>query len=120
MGRFRVRTEEDMARALDGTARLRERAGRVVVHGNRQYDPAWHTAIDLIHLLTVSEAITRSALTRKESRGAHFREDFPAKDESVATVNTVVKKEPDASMSVRHDRIPEMPAELRAIIEEAQ
>jgi succinate dehydrogenase / fumarate reductase flavoprotein subunit len=115
-----VRTQEDMARALDGIARLRERAGRVVVHGNRQYDPAWHTAIDLIHLLTVSEAIARSALNRKESRGAHFREDFPAKDESVATVNTVVRKNADGSMGVRHDEIPQMPAELQAIIAEAQ
>ncbi len=63
-----VRTEQDLLRALHGLAELRERMQHVGVTGNREYNPGWHTVLDLSNLLTVSEAITRSALERKESR----------------------------------------------------
>ena len=72
-----VRREEEMEQALDGILKLRERAKHVAVRGNREYNPGWHTALDLNNLLTVSEAVTRAALERKESRGAHFRDDYP-------------------------------------------
>jgi succinate dehydrogenase / fumarate reductase flavoprotein subunit len=72
----------------------------------------------LKHLLTVSEAITRSALDRKESRGGHFREDFPDKDPAAAKYNNVILKGPDGAMKLRHEPIPEMPAELKQVIEE--
>jgi succinate dehydrogenase / fumarate reductase flavoprotein subunit len=88
------------------------------VNGNREYNPGWHTALDLSNLLTVSEAITRSAIERKESRGGHFREDYPNKDAALGKVNTVLKKQPDGSMQIRREPIPEMPAGLKQIIEE--
>jgi succinate dehydrogenase / fumarate reductase flavoprotein subunit len=113
-----VRREEEMVKALDGIGKLAARAGQVVVHGHREYNPGWHTAIDLKNLLTVSEAITRSALERKESRGGHFREDFPGKDAAFGKVNVIVKKKPDGSMQVRQETIPEMTAELKQIVEE--
>jgi succinate dehydrogenase / fumarate reductase flavoprotein subunit len=97
---------------------LNERAARAGVGGNREYNPGWHTALDLHNLLTVSEAITRSALERKESRGGHFREDFPDKDAALGRVNIVVRKERDGRMAVSRVPIPEMPAELKAIIEQ--
>ena len=87
-----VRREDEMVRALDGIGKLSERAGRVAVYGHREYNPGWHTAIDLKNLLTVSEAITRSAIERKESRGGHFREDFPNKDAAAGKVNVVVSR----------------------------
>ena len=59
-----VRNEPEMRRALDGLARLRERAAAVGVGGHREYNPGWHAALDLHNLLTVSEAITRSAIER--------------------------------------------------------
>ncbi len=113
-----VRTGEDMQRALDGIQELRDRAQRVSVNGNRVYNPGWHTALDLHSLLTVAEAIARSAITRKESRGAHFREDHPEKDESQGNLNTVIKKHADGSMVLTREPKREMPAELQAIIEE--
>jgi succinate dehydrogenase / fumarate reductase flavoprotein subunit len=113
-----VRREDEMARALEGIGKLSERAGRVAVYGHREYNPGWHTAIDLKNLMTVSEAITRSAIERKESRGGHFREDFPNKDAAAGTVNVVVKKNSDGTMNVRRETIPEMPAELKQVIEE--
>lgn len=113
-----VRNEQEMLRALDGLDSLWKRARNVAVHGHREYNPGWHTALDLNNLLTVAEAITRSALDRKESRGAHFREDYEAKDAAFGKVNVVVRKSADGSMAVRREPIPAMPDHLKQIIEE--
>jgi succinate dehydrogenase / fumarate reductase flavoprotein subunit len=113
-----VRTEDEMLRALDGIAGLRERAQRAGVGGNREYNPGWHTALDLESLLTVSEAIARAGVERKESRGAQFREDYPGKDEALGKVNIFVQKGADGEMQVWREPIPEMPAELKEVIKE--
>jgi succinate dehydrogenase / fumarate reductase flavoprotein subunit len=113
-----VRTETEMQQALVELAALKARAANAAVTGHREYNPGWHTAIDLGHLLTVSEAITRSALERKESRGGHFREDYPDKAPEFATFNIVTKKAADGSMEVRRVPIPPMPAELKQVIED--
>src|SRR6476619_204473 len=87
-----VRTEAEMKSQLEHLGKLWERAGRVGVSGNREFNPGWHTALDLENLLTVSEAVTRAALERKESRGGHFRDDFPDKDSNFAGVNITVAR----------------------------
>jgi succinate dehydrogenase / fumarate reductase, flavoprotein subunit len=112
-----VRRDGEMTRALDGLNKLRERAQKVVVYGHREYNPGWHTAIDLKHLLTVSEAITRSAIERKESRGGHYRDDFPSRDPGEGKINIVISKAPDGSMQIRRAQIPQMPDHLQRIIE---
>jgi len=109
-----------MTRALECLARLRERAARAGVGGNREYNPGWHAALDLPSLLTVSEAITRSALERKESRGGHFREDFPDKDKKLGKLTTVVRKNKDGTMALEHVPVPQWPADLQAVIDEQQ
>jgi succinate dehydrogenase / fumarate reductase flavoprotein subunit len=113
-----VRREDEMARALDGICKLWQRAGKTAVYGHREYNPGWHTALDLKHLLTVSEAITRSALDRKESRGGHFREDFPDKNGADAKANVIVFKGANGSMQLRREPIPAMPEELKQVVEE--
>jgi succinate dehydrogenase / fumarate reductase, flavoprotein subunit len=113
-----VRREEEMIRALAGLGTLRKRSQNVAVHGHREYNPGWHTAIDLKHLLTISEAITRSAIERKESRGGHFRDDFPDKSEVEGKVSIVVYRAADGSMQVRREPIPEMPEHLKQVVEE--
>ena len=113
-----VRTETEMREALERINSFKARAGRAAVTGNREYNPGWHTALDLNNLLTVSAAITRAALERKESRGAQFREDYPDKDERFSKVNTIVCKSADGEMSVRLEPLPEMPDYLKAIIQE--
>jgi succinate dehydrogenase / fumarate reductase flavoprotein subunit len=113
-----VRTEHEMEQALACIESLRRRAAQVAVRGNREYNPGWHTALDLDNLLVVSEAITRSALARQESRGGHFREDFPDKDPSFGTFNLVVQRDADGAMRLSRQTIPPMPAELKAVIEE--
>ncbi|HEX9575976.1 MAG TPA: fumarate reductase/succinate dehydrogenase flavoprotein subunit [Myxococcales bacterium] len=113
-----VRREGEMLRALDAIAQLRERAGRVRVAGNRAFNPGWHTALELRNLMTVSEAVARSALERKESRGAHFRDDHPGKDAASGKMNVVVRRGPDGAMQVARRPIPELRADLRQIVEE--
>ena len=113
-----VRNESEMNAALEALKRFWEREHRVGVTGNREFNPGWHTALDLKNLLTVSEAVTRAALERKESRGAQFREDYPNKDDRFAKVNTIVWQGDDGSMQVRLDPLPEMPDYLKQVIEE--
>jgi succinate dehydrogenase / fumarate reductase, flavoprotein subunit len=113
-----VRREEEMSQALEGLDALRERAARVSVPGNREYNPGWHTALDLQNLLTVAEAVTRSAIERKESRGGHFRDDYPEKDATYAGFNIVVRRGSDGGMVVEHAPIAEMREDLKQIIEE--
>jgi succinate dehydrogenase / fumarate reductase, flavoprotein subunit len=114
-----VRREDEMVRALEGMQKLWARAGRVGVTGNREYNPGWHTALDLNNLLTVSEAVTRSAIERKESRGAQFRDDYPKKDDANwGKVNIVLRKASDGSMQLRREPIPPMPDYLKQVIEE--
>jgi len=113
-----VRNEPEMLRALGAQRTLSDRASRVGVGGHREYNPGWHAALDLHNLLTVSEAITRCAIERKESRGGHFRDDYPDKDPAFATCNLVVRKGRDGGMEVSRVPIPEMPPELKRIIEE--
>ena len=113
-----VRTESEMQYALGQLQQLKQRANHAAVTGNREYNPGWHTTIDLKNLLTVSEAVTRTAIERRESRGAQFREDYPGKDEHFSKVNTIVSKATDGSMQVRLEPLPEIPDYLRQIIEE--
>src|SRR5947199_7185714 len=107
-----------MREALEKIDDLKKRAERAAVTGNREYNPGWHTALDLKNLLTVSEAITRAALERKESRGAQFRDDYPNKDDAFGKVNTIVSNASDGSMHVRLEPLPEMPDYLKQVIEE--
>ena len=111
-----VRNEHEMQTALQEIQKFWNRANHVGVIGNRDFNPGWHTALDLKSLLTISEAIARAALERKESRGAQFREDCPEKAEGFAKVNTIVAKAGDGSMQVRLESLPEMPDYLKRVI----
>ena len=113
-----VRVEDEMQQALGATAQLRVRAEQAGVPGNREYNNGWHTAIDVGNMLVVSEAITRAALLRKESRGAQFREDFPQKDPEWGKYNIVIKRDAGGEMLVEKRAVASLPEELRAVIEE--
>ena len=95
-----------------------ERANKVKVVGNREYNNGWHTALDLQNLLTVSEAIARAAVERKESRGAHFSEDHPQKDDKAGKYNLIIYKGDDGQMQARRDPLREIRSDLKQIIEE--
>jgi succinate dehydrogenase / fumarate reductase flavoprotein subunit len=111
-----ARSEGDLRTALAELEKLRARAARVGVEGHRQYNPGWNTAIDLRNLLTVSEAVTRAALERRESRGAHTRVEHPDSDPRFGSVNVIVRRDGDR-MTVAQEPIPPMPDDLKRIVE---
>jgi succinate dehydrogenase / fumarate reductase flavoprotein subunit len=113
-----VRTGTEMREALEKIGNLKTRVEKTGITGNREYNPGWHTSLDLKNLLLVSEAITRAALERKESRGAQFREDYPDKEERFSKVNTIISRAADGSMQIRLEPLPEMPDYLKQVIEE--
>ena len=113
-----VRREDEMKRALDAIDGLERRTASVAVAGNREYNPGWHTALDLPNLLTVARAITLSAIERRESRGGHFRDDYPGKDAGAAGYNILVRKGANGSMDLTRAEIPPMPPALAAVIAE--
>jgi succinate dehydrogenase / fumarate reductase flavoprotein subunit len=113
-----VRQDSEMRQALEKLSALRVRAERAGTGGNREYNSGWHTALDLPSLLMVSEAIARAAIERKESRGAHFREDFPTKSDEFGTFNFVIQKAADGSMALSRVPVSALPAELQQVVEE--
>jgi succinate dehydrogenase / fumarate reductase flavoprotein subunit len=113
-----VRQEPEMLQALERIRELKAASERVSVDGNREYNAGWHTALDLHSLLTVSEIVTCAALERKESRGAHFRDDFPAKDKHYDGFNIVVRKGAGGEMQLTREPIPPMREDLQQIIQE--
>ncbi|MEQ1822595.1 MAG: fumarate reductase/succinate dehydrogenase flavoprotein subunit [Fimbriimonadaceae bacterium] len=113
-----VRLEDEMQTALTELEKFKARAAGVSATGGREYNPGWHTSIDIHNLLSISEAITLAAIDRKESRGGHFRDDYPAKDPECAKYNTVVRRENDGSLSLTRVPLVERTDEQKAIIEE--
>ncbi|MGY1710634.1 fumarate reductase/succinate dehydrogenase flavoprotein subunit [Geodermatophilus sp. SYSU D00758] len=113
-----IRTAPEMEQALERIAVLRERVAALSVEGHRQYNPGWHLALDLPHMLLVSECIARAALERQESRGGHTRDDFPATDAEWGRTNLVCSRAPDGSVALARQPLPQMPAELAEVFEE--
>jgi succinate dehydrogenase / fumarate reductase flavoprotein subunit len=113
-----VRREDEMKKALEGLDALDARAAKVGVRGNREYNPGWHTALDLDNLMTVSRAITLAAIERKESRGGHFRDDFPNKEAEYGKFNIVIHKGSSGEMVVTRVPLGPVREDLQKIIEE--
>jgi succinate dehydrogenase / fumarate reductase flavoprotein subunit len=113
-----VRMEDEMREALTRIEGFKARAARVGAAGHREYHAGWHTALDLRNLLKVAEAVTRSALERRESRGGHFREDCPEKVEEFSTVNVGARQGSGGAMEIARVPIPPIPDHLKAVIEE--
>jgi succinate dehydrogenase / fumarate reductase flavoprotein subunit len=111
-----ARTADDLQTALGELDKLRQRAQRAGVGGSRQYNPGWHTSLDLGNLLTVSEAVTRAAFERRESRGAHTRVDHPDTDAESGKTNVVVRKQ-DGRMTVDRAPLPVMTDDLKKILD---
>jgi succinate dehydrogenase / fumarate reductase flavoprotein subunit len=110
-----VRSEEDLRIALAELDQLRIRAARVKAGGNIQFNPGWHLALDLKNMIDISEAVTRAALLRTESRGAHTRLDYPDSDQAWGRRNVIVRKRGDGVL-VADEPLPEMPVELKELL----
>jgi succinate dehydrogenase / fumarate reductase flavoprotein subunit len=113
-----IRTEAEMKGALERIAELKERVANLSVDGHRQYNPGWHLALDLPHMLVVSECIAKAALERQESRGGHTRDDYPTADPEWGRTNLVCTRGPGGDVVVRRQPLPQMPSDLAEIFEE--
>jgi succinate dehydrogenase / fumarate reductase flavoprotein subunit len=113
-----IRTEAEMKGALERIAELKQRVANLSVDGHRQYNPGWHLALDLPHMLVVSECIARAALERQESRGGHTRDDFPTADPEWGKTNLICTRAPAGNVEVRRQPLPQMPSDLAEIFEE--
>jgi len=111
------RNREDVQRALGELEKFRQRLARVSIEGSRMFNPGWHLSLELKSMLTISEAVSRSALVREESRGAHSRIDFPNVDPAWGSKNNIVRRD-GAAMALRQEARPEMPADLKQILAE--
>jgi succinate dehydrogenase / fumarate reductase flavoprotein subunit len=112
-----IRVESELQQALVELERLKSRLACVRVEGNRHFNPGWHLALDLRSMLTVSEAVTRAALARKESRGGHTRSDYPDTDPRLARINLVVRR-CDGQMSLAEEPLPSLPDDLQQLLAE--
>jgi succinate dehydrogenase / fumarate reductase flavoprotein subunit len=116
------RTREDVQKALGELEKLNQRWTQTSVEGSRMFNPGWHLALDLKSMLTISQAVARSALVREESRGAHSRIDFPELSAEWGTKNNIIKRESSASdtagMTLRQEVKSEMPADLKQVLAE--
>jgi succinate dehydrogenase / fumarate reductase flavoprotein subunit len=114
-----IRDKAGLETALAELEKLKARARTVGVTGSREYNPGWHTAIDLRSLLVISEATARGALERTESRGGHTRSDYPDSDERQTREQIVIKKEGER-MTVRRETQPPIPDDLLTLIKEGK
>jgi len=113
-----ARDDQGLADAHAELMKLRDEKETLAIAGNREFNPGWHTALDLTNVFTVAEAVVLAARARKESRGAHSRMDHPEKDPQAGTLNHIVRKGAGGEMQVHKEAIPEMPQALKEIIEE--
>ena len=113
-----IRTRSEIEQALERIEQLKVRVANLSVEGHRQYNPGWHLALDLPHMLLVSECVAKAALEREESRGGHTRDDFPAADAEWATINLICERSPDGAVDVRRQPLPVMPHDLAEVFEE--
>jgi succinate dehydrogenase / fumarate reductase flavoprotein subunit len=111
------RTEGDLQKALGELEKLKPRLDRMRADGTRMFNPGWHLTRDLRSMALIAEAVTRSALARRESRGAHSRIDYPNFDEAWGTQNNIIANQ-NGQMTLQQRPVPEMPAELQAILAE--
>jgi succinate dehydrogenase / fumarate reductase flavoprotein subunit len=115
-----MRSEADLTKCLSELGRLKEAASRTkIAGGNRHYNTGWHEVIDLRNMLIVSEAMARSALARKESRGGHARDDYPEMDDKFAAVNHVCRAGGNG-MEVEAVALPPVPDEIKKVLEEKE
>jgi succinate dehydrogenase / fumarate reductase flavoprotein subunit len=111
------RTEEDLQKAMGELEKFRQRVERMRADGSRMFNPGWHLTRDLRSMVLISEAVTRSALARRESRGAHSRIDYPNLDDTWGKQNNIIVKRDDRMM-LEQRPVSEMPADLKEILAE--
>jgi succinate dehydrogenase / fumarate reductase, flavoprotein subunit len=113
-----VRLEGEMRQAMEKVTKLRDRAAKAGITGNRDYNTGWHTALDLDNMLVISEMIAMAAIERKESRGGHFRDDYPGKSDEWGKYNLKITKGTDGRPKVEKVPVVALTDEMKQVVEE--
>lgn len=113
------REEKEMQLAITQLEKLKEQLKNVSASGTKAYNPGWHLCQDLKSMLIASQAIAASALSRKESRGAHSRIDFPQTDAELGKANTTISKAGN-DMKLEQIPLPEMPNDLKELFKQKE
>jgi len=113
-----MRDGDSLKEGLGKILALKDRLPQVSVPGSRLFNPGWHTAQDVKYLVQISEIILRTALERKERRGAQWRLDYDGPDEELGGLNFIVSKDGQGEVGIERREIPPMPKHLAALIEE--
>ena len=109
------RNAEDLERALNELQMLKARAAAASVEGSRMFNPGWHLMGELKSMLIIAEAVTKSAMARTESRGAHSRIDYPDLDKQWGQKHNIIVEE-SGQMVRRELPIPPMPDDLKEVL----
>jgi succinate dehydrogenase / fumarate reductase, flavoprotein subunit len=115
-----MRDGDSLKEGLGKILALKDRLPQISVPGSRLFNPGWHTAQDVRYLVQISEIIIRTALERKERRGAQWRLDFDGPDEELGKINFIVKKDEQGEVGIERREIPPMPEHLASLVEEAK
>ncbi|CAN5602292.1 fumarate reductase/succinate dehydrogenase flavoprotein subunit [soil metagenome] len=114
-----MRNEDSLKEGLEKVLSLKERMENISVPGSRLFNPGWHTAQDVLYLVTISEIILRTALERREQRGAQWRLDYEGQDEELGKINFIVSKDQQGEVGMEKREVEQMPRELAEMFEEA-
>ncbi len=115
-----MRNEDSLKEGLGKVLALKDRMENISVPGSRLFNPGWHTAQDVRYLITISEIIVRTALERRERRGAQWRLDFDGPDDDLGKVNFIVSKDQQGEVGMEKREVEQMPQELAEMFEEAK
>ena len=113
-----MRDEESLQEGLEKILELKERVPNVKAHGSTLFNPGWHAAQDVRYLTQISEIILRTALERKERRGAQWRLDYDGPSEALGKINFIVKKNEQGEIDIERREIPPMPEHLSRLFDE--
>jgi succinate dehydrogenase / fumarate reductase flavoprotein subunit len=113
-----MRNEESLQEGLGKVLALKDRLPNVKVGGTRLFNPGWHTAQDIRYLIQISEIILRTALERKERRGAQWRLDYDGPDEELGKINFIVRKNGQGEVGIERREVQPMPEHLASLFEE--
>ena len=109
------RNAEDLTRALSELQMLKARAATASAEASRMFNPGWHLTGELKSMLIISEAVTKSAMARTESRGAHSRIDYPDLDMEWGQKHNIIVPE-GGKMVRREEPIPPVPPDLKEVL----
>ena len=113
-----MRNEESLQEGLEKILEIKERVPNVKAQGSTLFNPGWHASQDIRYLTQISEIILRTALERKERRGAQWRLDYDGPSDELGKINFIVTKGEQGEIDFERREITPMPEHLSRLFDE--